>query len=58
MRRMLSDRDRRIALAERLWLALNHQQRCQHAKLDQERRMIRERIKAISRAKMLKGGAK
>ena len=49
LRRMLSDRDARIDAMKRGWAWLNHYERCLLADLDEERRWIRERIKALGK---------
>lgn len=51
LRRMLSARDVKIGEMVRQWFWLNHHERCQFGVLDDERRLIRERIKAVSRNK-------
>lgn len=49
LRRMLSDRDAKIDAMKRGWIWLNHHERYSLACLDEERRLIRERIKALAK---------
>lgn len=49
LRRMLSARDAKIDAMKRVWVWLTHHERCSLADIDNERRLIRERIKALGR---------
>lgn len=49
LRRMLSARDAKIDAMKRGWFWLTHHERCSLADIDNERRLIRERIKALAR---------
>lgn len=49
LRRMLSARDAKIDAMKRGWAWLTHHERCSLADIDNERRLIRERIKALGR---------
>ena len=49
LRRMLSGRDAKIDAMKRGWIWLTHHERCSLADIDNERRLIRERIKALGR---------
>lgn len=56
LRRMLSSRDAQIDAMKRRFVWLSESDRQRLWKLDQERMLIRERIKAIAKVKYLKGG--
>ena len=49
LRRMLSSCDAKIDAMKRGWLWLTHHERCSMADIDEERRLIRERIKALAK---------
>lgn len=49
LRRMLSSCDAKIDAMKRGWIWLTHHERCSLADIDNERRLIRERIKALGR---------
>lgn len=49
LRRMLSGRDAKIDAMKRGWVWLTHHERSSLADIDNERRLIRERIKALAK---------